>query len=816
MDMSTRQGLPTIRVLVLTLALVLNHPLSVVAAADGDLLLLVDQSISMRIHTPMVPIRQWLFDFIKAWPGSGAVVLAGFDEQMHSSIKISREEIESGVGLRAKLTTVTMAGRVTDFEAPLQYLLSSSEPFDQAVIITDGEPEIWDDRYCSLSRRVLNDARYGEINDRYRALAAKGLGRVAIYRQLSARYTEKNIGLIEERLAALKSTLGVRLVFIDLYGKFNFLQRWADLASARVVVAPSPEQAIQGLPASTVVHELKEEAVAETIPLHNQPAADVAPASGQPQPPAGVGRQPVEIVSLPPVTVTLQNAKEFLPGLPPPVYHADPWAIALAAGIPILLMGLLWFAREIVLRQRTTAHMREFELERQELQRLTAEGARLEQEHGLLTRRINETRADLNRLQEERKGVELELQELKRSTEREVDAYRERRFAEVDREASAKAANLEALRQEEKQAIARECDAVKAERFAVIDKELEAERALRAARLAGDYQRDEEAYAQKIQNRKEKALEELTNWKLSETARFEQALASDLERTEADLRAQMQARLQAEEAGLDRELAERKRANEQAAAEYKTQQFAEIDQEARQRMAALEAQRQERSAVIDSELAELAAERRAAIEQEMATEKAARVDAMHAQRAADFQQEEEAYAQKMQARKEKALEELTTWKLDETARQQLELANELAKSEAASLAKIEQWEQEASARVQGLLESRYRELKEGYQQELRLLAEKRETLATDIADLTQQRAQQEEELARRRHEIDQRINDQERGLLAVLKEREDRLWQETVAEATRAKEEAHTRVRLWEHEEKERLLAMIQQAGPTE
>ena len=662
--------LPIIRVLLIALAILLDQQISTKAFAKGDVLVLLDQSSSMRINNPGFLTNQWLFDFVKTLPGSGDVVVAGFDEKVHSPITISRKEVESTTLLQAKLGGVKLAGRVTDFEQPLQYLLNYSGDLALTVIVTDGEPEIWDnDRYWYLSRQVFNDARYHELNDRYKAMFAQGFKPEARYRKLFTLYSAKNLGLIEERLAEIKKKATPKLVFIDVYGKFDFLKRWAEMASARLIVAPSPKEAINALLEPETPVKPKEDALTETVTMENKPMKNKPPdempncvlqAHGQ----TGEGVQPIKVVSLPPLTVTLENAKELLPGAPSAVYLPEAWGIILALGVAVLIMGLLWLTRELALKQSARARKREIELEQRELQRITEENLRLEQEQGAQKIRIIEVTADLSRLQDEKTAYENKLSELKQSIDTTVEEYRQARIAAVDSEAVKNSEALQGRRLEQEREIEQACASLKGEKLSALEREIEAEKAIQAE-------------------------------------------------------------------------------------------------------------------VISHRLA------------------------------AEFKQEEEDYAQKMQGRKEKALEELTNWKIAETARQQQLLADDLAKVEAGSKQKIDQWEQEAATRVQGLLESRYHEQKESYKNDLRLLAEERDTASKTLESLNIDLETQQDELERKMHEIKQELGAQERKMLAAIKEQGDLLWQETVAEAKIAKEEAMARIRRWEREEKERSLSAI-------
>lgn len=801
--------------LLIMLTVFLCQPLAVGASSKGDVLILLDQSISMRVYNPGFS-TQWLFDFIKALPGQGDVVLAGFDERVHAPIIISRKDVESTELLQAKLDMVRMAGRVTDFEQPLQYLLNYTDDIALAIIISDGEPEIWDDgRYRSLSQLVLNDARYGELNDRYHEMLSQGVSGAERYRQLSHLYAEKNIGFIEERLAEIKNKLGSRVVLVDTYGKLSFMTRWTDLASSRLVVAQSSNDAIHELSEQEIPNELNSEALDEIPPMENEPmenmpVEDVAIAGVQTQGQAevAVSVQPVSVVNLPPLTVTLQNAKEIFPGGPPSGYSSDAIGTIPAVALAVFIMALMWVAREFSLKRRDGLQKREIVLEQRELQRIMEENSQLEQQKIDLKSKVAAVRDDFTRLEREKSEFEKELENKKRSIENLVEVHRQARFAEVDSEALRKVAELEGLRQERHGTIEKECEAYKIGKIAAIDGEIEAEKAARAVsmsrELAAEFKKEEEAYTQKMQGRKEKALEGLTSWKIEETARQQKELA----KSEEESRAEIMARLQEERAGYEQELAELKQSIDKTAEEYREKKFAEIDSDALARTAELDEVWQERQQAIEQESESLKAEKMAALAQELEAEKVIQAEVLRHTLEVEISKEEEVYAQQIQRKKEAVLEELTNWKIEETARQHQKFADELAKVEAESKEKIAIWEQDAAARVQSLLESRYREQKESYRNDLRLLATKKTEAEEGVKSLTLELEALQDELERRRHDIKQEVSDQERRMLASIKEREAALWQETVAEAKREKEEAMARIRQWENEERAKALTL--------
>ena len=207
------------------------------AETGMDVVILYDQSISMQVYSPKHIAGQRFVPFIHSQLPSANLVVAGFDDRVHSPLRVeAADEIGLKI-LQAELKKRKATGLVTDIEAPLRYLAEYDREIALAVIITDGEPEIWDEHNWYLSEAVQKNPQYEDINAKYRTLASSGMNGKALYRQLATPYFIRNMELIEQRLAQAKESLGPKLIFLDTYGQYRYLRKWSEMAAAQLIVA---------------------------------------------------------------------------------------------------------------------------------------------------------------------------------------------------------------------------------------------------------------------------------------------------------------------------------------------------------------------------------------------------------------------------------------------------------------------------------------------------------------------------------------------------------------------------------------------------
>jgi Na+-transporting methylmalonyl-CoA/oxaloacetate decarboxylase gamma subunit len=213
------------------------------SAADkpGKVLILFDQSGSMHQNDPKLISKVWLTAFIKAFKEPYDVTLAGFDDGVYEQIRITTEKKKDVEAIAEKVEKIETRGLTTDQEAPLRYLLESDEidPVSFAVIVSDGEPEIWDEKRFYLSRKIRSDSRYEDLNKQYRLLKSRGLSKRELFDKLYSQYHARNLELIRERLAMIRERFGSRLVFLDISGEFEYFKNWADAAGAEYIPVPA-------------------------------------------------------------------------------------------------------------------------------------------------------------------------------------------------------------------------------------------------------------------------------------------------------------------------------------------------------------------------------------------------------------------------------------------------------------------------------------------------------------------------------------------------------------------------------------------------
>ena len=198
-------------------------------------MLLVDQSASTRDYGINMAARNWILSIVRAVERPAAVSLAGFDDRIYEYGRIDVLDESSLTRIQALADDIKGTGLVTDLEVPFRYLAGYEGDIALAVVITDGEPEIWDESWLYLSERVLHDERYGDLNAQYKELRARDISGREIFERLSGPYAERNLELTEGSLAKLKDTLGPRLVLLDIGGSSQHLEQWAGLAGARYV-----------------------------------------------------------------------------------------------------------------------------------------------------------------------------------------------------------------------------------------------------------------------------------------------------------------------------------------------------------------------------------------------------------------------------------------------------------------------------------------------------------------------------------------------------------------------------------------------------
>ncbi|MBF0095602.1 MAG: VWA domain-containing protein [Alphaproteobacteria bacterium] len=323
----------------------------------ADILILFDQSGSMGRYDPRLASKAWLMTFVKTFASSHRIAVVGFDEALHEHLVVDTGNAGEAASLGPALDAIAIRGKATDLEMPFRHLEERARPETKlALIVTDGEPEIWDAKLGYLSRHVLEDRAYDGINQAYRDMRAAGASEKDLFEQLGHRYFTRNIDLIESHLAPLGKMLGGKLIIWDLSGKSYYLRTWAKAAGAqylpmRVAATENPAEHLrqamldlqrkssvliqEALPAD---HDARAEAVLTAIP-------EVGPVSSaaKPDPAPASPPSPAPVPPAPPESV-LPTPPESVPSTPPesvPQAEKDggvgilPWALPVLALVAV-------------------------------------------------------------------------------------------------------------------------------------------------------------------------------------------------------------------------------------------------------------------------------------------------------------------------------------------------------------------------------------------------------------------------------------------------------------------------------------------------
>ncbi|MBW1765008.1 MAG: hypothetical protein JRJ23_09780, partial [Deltaproteobacteria bacterium] len=204
----------------------------VCAGNDVDeIVIFFDQSASINDYDPKMVSRKWLTDFITTFNNTCKVTLFGFDDRLHKHGHVTIHTKKDVEILLEKISLIESHGLTTNFEIPFQHLLTldNRESLKVAVITSDWEPEIWDEKQWYLSKSVRDDQRYEDLTRQYHLMKSQGESPEQIYKKLHALYQARNLELIEERLALVKESIGEKLFLLDIYGELEYFARWADL-----------------------------------------------------------------------------------------------------------------------------------------------------------------------------------------------------------------------------------------------------------------------------------------------------------------------------------------------------------------------------------------------------------------------------------------------------------------------------------------------------------------------------------------------------------------------------------------------------------
>lgn len=211
-------------------------PLSTVSAQEkGDIVIMFDQSASMQKFTPLFMADLWISTFTQTFAGSHTINLVGFSQNVTEHARIEMKDEPGLRKLREYMQKIQTSGLITDFEPPLKYLLEYPHQADLIVFITDGKPDIWDEKEGYLSKKIRKDKRYAKLNSIYDRSRSHGKDQRKLIASLKPRYEKRNLELIKGHLIKLRKKFGNKIVFLDVSGEYGYLPVWSDRSGARYV-----------------------------------------------------------------------------------------------------------------------------------------------------------------------------------------------------------------------------------------------------------------------------------------------------------------------------------------------------------------------------------------------------------------------------------------------------------------------------------------------------------------------------------------------------------------------------------------------------
>ena len=218
------------------------------ADEKDEVIILFDQSGSFKKPNPRLLSRTWLLTFIQAFNEPCKVVFVGFDENIHEHFRMVVSADNMDV-LSQKIGEIDARGRLTDLEMPFKYLLERgrNDAVKLVLIVSDGEPDIWDGKLRRFSKTIKFDNRYEDLNRRYWELKKSNLSPDELFVRLRHLYYRKNLEITEKQASRLKDVLGDRMLIWDLSGESEHLKNWAKKSGARYWPANAKESPVEDI-----------------------------------------------------------------------------------------------------------------------------------------------------------------------------------------------------------------------------------------------------------------------------------------------------------------------------------------------------------------------------------------------------------------------------------------------------------------------------------------------------------------------------------------------------------------------------------------
>lgn len=320
-------------------------------------IVLFDQSGSMGRFDSLAVSKIWLLTFNRTFADSHHVDLVAFDEDVHPPVRLTTGPETAPETITDTLEKIKIKGKATDLESPFRYLAGRQDLDDVSLIliITDGEPEIWDVGLGYLSAFVRSDPRYADLNDLFAALLRNKTTETAQYLLLRQGYHERNLELTQQRVAGLPPEIGDKTVIWDISGGSEYLRVWSKLMGAEYLGAPiagqsdpvtALQQALGKLQAKTSVlistplpedHRSRIDSVLSSVPevqeeIAENPAIETPP---EPEPEPKPEPEPQDAATPP--------GPQPIPAAPrPSAGQRRAAAVLFAVGIVLFSGSLLW------------------------------------------------------------------------------------------------------------------------------------------------------------------------------------------------------------------------------------------------------------------------------------------------------------------------------------------------------------------------------------------------------------------------------------------------------------------------------------------
>ncbi|MBF0279948.1 MAG: SH3 domain-containing protein [SAR324 cluster bacterium] len=199
-----------------------------------ELLILFDQSGSMRRHISEQSFKIWISSIGRFFEFPFKISLVGFDYELHRlSTNIIRSENDLS-SFSETLQQIDLNGLATDLEVPLRAINQRGDEdlLKAVLIVTDGEPEVWDQKTGFINPYLFLDDRYGDLSSRYQHLKEFGLSPQDLYESLGTGFQQRNLKIIEGLLPLLSGKARKKIIIWDTSADSDILERWAELIDA--------------------------------------------------------------------------------------------------------------------------------------------------------------------------------------------------------------------------------------------------------------------------------------------------------------------------------------------------------------------------------------------------------------------------------------------------------------------------------------------------------------------------------------------------------------------------------------------------------